>query len=121
MVYIIHSHTHTYTHTHYYTVLPPRPVKTKVSAGLDLAVGSSFKDHHDSTGQLAASRRQRMLKSHSQGDGIDNDDSSLFVPGGHGSTRPVRVHYYEEVKPKLTYVDIDLARNRQRAAARTLK
>lgn len=44
-----------------------------------------------------------MLKSKSQ-------DSPLSSPESAG---PSRCHFYEEIQPKLTYVDIDIGQNRK--------
>ena len=60
-----------------------------------------------------------MMKSKSQGDSID-DDSPVDGTTTSSHTRPPRYHFYEEIKPKLTYVDIDLAQNR-RSKDRTAK
>lgn len=59
--------------------------------------------------------RSKMLKSKSQGDSIDNDS-----PLSYGHTHPPQQHLYEEIQPKLTYVDIDLTKNK-RSKDRTAK
>ena len=61
--------------------------------------------------------RMKMAKSKSQGDSVD-DDTPLYAtttPTGRGRTRPrsPQYHFYEEVQPKLTYVDIDLTKNKR--------
>lgn len=45
-------------------------------------------------------------KSLSQGDSVDNE---TFVPVGGVGARPPRVHLYEEIKPQLIYVDVDVS------------
>lgn len=68
----------------------------------------SFHSNASQAGRLAV--RGRLLKSKSQGDSIDDESP---IAGAH-STEPSHCHLYEEVQPKLTYVDIDLTPHRRR-------
>lgn len=68
----------------------------------------SFHSNASQAGRLAV--RGRLLKSKSQGDSIDDESP---IAGAH-PTEPSHCHLYEEVQPKLTYVDIDLTPHRRR-------
>lgn len=99
-------------HTFVHTDLPKPPPKLREFPPFD---GS----HSKTVSATGLTARMKMMKSKSQGDSID-DDSPVDGTTTSSHTRPPRYHFYEEIKPKLTYVDIDLAQNR-RSKDRTAK